>query len=150
MIKRTVVAGAISRLGVGPTLVVAFLLLTGIGVTRAAASFDLGVAAGEVTSTSARLWAHASASGPLTVDGSHSPNFLNIVLSVAGMADSANDNTVQVDVTGLTPDRAHYYRFTMGAEQSRVGSFHTAPDPERRQTIRFGLTGDADAQPDPM
>ncbi|TMB24002.1 MAG: hypothetical protein E6J71_02410 [Deltaproteobacteria bacterium] len=150
MIKRTVVAGAISRLGVGPTLVVAFLLLAGIGVTRAGASFDLGVAAGEVTSTSARLWAHSSASGPVMVDVSTNPNFLGTLVSVAGMADSANDNTVQVDVTGLTPDRVHYYRFTMGAEQSRVGSFRAAPDPEHRRTIQFGLTGDADAQPDPM
>ena len=148
--KRTVVGGAISRLGVGPTLVVAFLLPAGIGVTRAGASFDLGVAAGEVTSTSARLWAHSSASGPVMVDVSTNPNFLGTLVSVAGMADSANDNTVQVDVTGLTPDRVHYYRFTMGAEQSRVGSFRAAPDPEHRRTIQFGLTGDADAQPDPM
>ena len=144
------VGGAISRLGVGPTLVVAFLLPAGIGVTRAGASFDLGVAAGEVTSTSARLWAHSSASGPVMVDVSTNPNFLGTLVSVAGMADSANDNTVQVDVTGLTPDRVHYYRFTMGAEQSRVGSFRAAPDPEHRRTIQFGLTGDADAQPDPM
>ena len=72
--KRTVVGGTISRLGVGPTLVVAFLLLAGIGVTRAGASFDLGVAAGEVTSTSARLWAHSSASGPVMVDVSTNPN----------------------------------------------------------------------------
>src|SRR5947208_12496086 len=120
MIKRTVVAGAISRLGVGPTLVVAFLLPAGIGVTRAGASFDLGVAAGEVTSTSARLWAHASASGPVTVYVSQSPNLIGTVASVSGMAASANDNTVQVDVTGLTPNRVYYYRFLMGSEASAV------------------------------
>jgi alkaline phosphatase D len=148
--KRKVVAGTIFRLGLGPTLVVALLILMGMGVTRASASFDLGVAAGEVTSTSARLWAHASASGPVMVEVSQHMNFLGDATSTSGMADSANDNTVQIDVTGLTPDRVHFYRFSMGTEQSRVGSFRTAPDAERRRTITFGLTGDADAQPDPM
>ena len=38
----------------------------------------------------------------------------------------------------------------MGPDQSRVGSFRTTPDPELRRPIKFGLSGDADAQPDPM
>ena len=147
---RKVVARSVFRRGLAPTLVGASLALLGVGASPASATFDLGVAAGEVTSTSARLWAHASASGAVTVEVSQHQNFLPIVTMGSGMADSANDNTVQIDVTGLTPDRVHYYRFTMGPDQSRVGSFRTAPDPELRRTIKFGLSGDADAQPDPM
>jgi alkaline phosphatase D len=147
---RKVVARSVFGRGLAPTLVVASLALLGVGASPASATFDLGVAAGEVTSTSARLWAHASASGAVTVEVSQHQNFIPVVAMGSGMADSANDNTVQIDVTGLTPDRVQYYRFTMGPDQSRVGSFRTAPDPELRRMIKFGLSGDADAQPDPM
>jgi len=136
--------------GFAQTLVVAAFALLGVGVTPASATFDLGVAAGEITSTSARLWAHATASGSVTVEVTQHQNFIPPVTMGSGTADSANDNTVQIDVTGLTPDRVYYYRFTIGTDQSRVGSFRTAPDPDVRRTIRFGLSGDADAQPDPM
>jgi len=147
---RKVVARSVFGRGLPLTLVVASLVLLGVGVTPALATFDLGVAAGEVTSTSAKLWAHAASSGAVTVEVSQNPNFITTVAMGSGSADSANDNTVQIVVTGLIPDRVHYYRFTMGPDQSRVGTFRTAPDPEFRRTIKFGISGDADAQPDPM
>src|SRR5262245_33832635 len=108
---RKVVARSVFGRSLPPTLVVALGLL-GPVVNPASAAFDLGVAAGEVTSISARLWAHADTSGAVTVEVSQHQNFIPVVAMGSGMAQSANDNTVQIDVTGLTPDRVHYYRFT--------------------------------------
>ena len=102
------------------------------------------VTAGEVTSTSARLWARPNRSGPY---------FLQLTRGAAGgrcergprvVARPEHDNTVQLQVRGLRPDTDYSYRFCSGLRSSETGHFLTAPAPSSTDTVRFGLTADLD------
>src|SRR5436189_5874993 len=88
----------------------------------AAGGFKLGVAAGEVTSTSAILWTRADQSGPVSVEVTLGPNGFFEVLD----ARRANDNTVRTRVTGLPPGRTFHYFFTQGSKQRAGGTFKPA------------------------
>jgi phosphodiesterase/alkaline phosphatase D-like protein len=113
-----------------------------------AKSFSLGVAAGEVTSSSALLWAHAAESAKIKLQLSADRKFGNRddrFKSVTPKA--ADDNTVTVRVTHLRPGHVYIYRFRRGNDPSLTGRFVTAPKPSARKTIRFAYSGDADAQP---
>jgi len=109
--------------------------------------FAYGVAAGEVTATSAILWTRAPSAGrvtvvvwkpaPLTVKG----------MSFAATARAEDDFTVRVPVRGLRPATRYRYRFVRGRVLSGSGMFETAPGPTAAATVRFALSGDADATP---
>jgi alkaline phosphatase D len=108
-----------------------------LAAAAAAGHFGFGVAAGEVSSHSARLWTRADAPG-------------KVVLHVgkrtfALTAGTADDLTVQRVVGALKPNRRYTYWFTQGGHRSAKGRFRTAPPPGRRATIRFAFSGDADA-----
>jgi alkaline phosphatase D len=115
---------------------------------HAAKGFTLGVAAGEVTSSSAIVWAHSERSGPGLVVLSTDRRFGGrAALAVAeANATKAHDNTVQVKLTNLSPDTVYYYRFAIGKGSSDTGSFRTAPAPNKAKTISFAWSGDTDAQ----
>ena len=109
------------------------------------AGFPLGVAAGDVTSTSAILWTRASRPGL-------------VVLSIATgregderlfrlRATSRSDLTVQRLVRGLKPGATYVYAFAQGSVTSPVGRFKTAPATGANATVRFAISGDADATP---
>src|SRR5262245_9767210 len=123
-------------------LAVAVLSVSVLGADAAAPGFRYGVAAGEVTATSALLWTRAPARGTvrLEVDGPSTS-------VVQASATAANDLTVQVTVRGLRPATPYAYRFVQGGRTSPVGRFTTAPRPGARARVRFALTGDADATP---
>ena len=108
----------------------------------AAGGFKLGVAAGEVTRTSAVLWTRADQSGPLSLEVTLGTNGFFEVLQ----AKPANDNTVRTRVTGLPPGKTFHYFFAQGGKRSAVGTFETAPSANAPKTIRFAFSGDADAQ----
>jgi alkaline phosphatase D len=125
----------------------------GIGVLAAAAAlagnpFSLGVAAGEVTPNTAFLWGHA-APGRVELEVARKPTFRPIVLRSPAKADPARDGTIHIRVGHLLPGRVYYYRFRRGRSSSTVGRFTTAPQPARAVTIRFAVSGDADATPAP-
>jgi alkaline phosphatase D len=109
---------------------------------QAATHFPFGVAAAEVTSTSALLWTRADGPGVvmLQVQGTHG---LPRTLYLRPTADT--DLTVQRRITGLKPGTAYRYVFRAGNYDSATGRFRTAPPSSRRATIRFALSGDADA-----
>jgi phosphodiesterase/alkaline phosphatase D-like protein len=120
----------------------AFAVVTADAVTPA---FRYGVAAGDVTSTSAILWTRAPKAG-------------SVLLGVAtdreagerlfeARATQGTDLTVQVTVRRLRPATTYAYAFAQGTTTSRVGSFTTAPAPTTAASVRFALTGDADATP---
>jgi phosphodiesterase/alkaline phosphatase D-like protein len=125
--------------------VVSALACTAIPASAAGArGFSLGVTAGEVTSTSAQLWARPSKSGPY---------FLQLARGDAGgrclrgprvVARPEHDNTVQLQVRGLRPDTDYSYRFCSGLRSSETGHFQTAPAPSSTDSVRFGLTADLD------
>jgi len=125
----------------------------GIGILAAAAAlagnpFSLGVAAGEVTPTGAFLWGHATA-GAVRLEVARDNRFRRIVTRRAASAERARDGTIHVRVAHLLPGRVYFYRFVRGRSSSAVGRFATAPQPARAVTVRFAVSGDADATPAP-
>jgi alkaline phosphatase D len=135
------------------TLVVVAALAGAILAIPAAASaargFKLGVAASEIRSTSAILWAKSSRGGPVTLEVRRSGGFGGCggPGSFALRATRANDLTVQKKVGRLKPNKRYRYRFCRAGGRSDVGKFKTAPPPSADQTIRFAWSGDMDAQP---
>jgi phosphodiesterase/alkaline phosphatase D-like protein len=114
----------------------------------AARGFTLGVAAGEVHSTSATLWAKADGSGRYTLEVSRNQRFKGILTSRA-RAKPGNDDTVQATIRGLRPGRGYRYRFVGRGAVSDVGRFRTAPRRSANAKIRFAWTGDTDFTPAP-
>jgi alkaline phosphatase D len=114
--------------------------------TAVGAGFSFGVAAGDVTSSSAILWAHADASGPVTLRVIRAGRVVQRHNATAAVPE---DNTVRVRVRHLRPSTRYRYQFFMGPASSEIGTFSTAPPPSRRRTIRFAYSGDADGIPAP-
>ena len=138
------------------TLLVAVVAL-GVAAAGAAAKgthgtlgFPLGVAAGEVTPTTAKVWARAAMAGAVQIElwtGSNPGTRANPFRVYAARATTADDLTAQKVVTGLRPGTSYRYRFWQGTVRSPVGTFRTAPLPTADRPIRFAITGDADATP---
>jgi len=133
------------------TLLPALALLAAPGGASAARGFQYGVAAGDVDTDSAILWARANRPGPVLIQidtdrrlgscGADGPFVF---------ARGANNNTVQTRISGLRPGTRYFYRFCRrGNAFSDTGSFETAPRPNQARTIRFALSGDQDALPRP-
>ncbi|HEU0304719.1 MAG TPA: alkaline phosphatase D family protein [Gaiellaceae bacterium] len=124
--------------------IAAALLLAG-SATPATAPFAYGVAAGEVTATSALLWTRAPRTGNVTVelDGIGSTPVLSTTAS------ASDDLAVAVAVRGLMPGTSYSYRFRQGNATSPAGRFRTAPRPTTAATVSFAISGDADATPGP-
>jgi alkaline phosphatase D len=110
--------------------------------TASAARFSYGVAAGEVTPTSALLWARAGTAGPVTLDVRRGGR---VVQRRRTTAQRSHDLTVRVAARGLSPGARYTYRFRQGRSVSVQGAFRTAPARGSAATVRFAITGDADA-----
>jgi len=104
-----------------------------------------GALVGEVTSTSAVLWARADRAGEMRVvvepqDGGPALRFSTPV----GRED---DFTGKVALQGLRPSTAYAYRVGLGDDASGFsGVFRTAPAPEVRVPVRFVWGGDVGGQ----
>jgi alkaline phosphatase D len=114
----------------------------------AAKAFTNGVAAGEVTSKSAKLWGQARNPDTLTAEVATDKRFTDVEKQKRAKARKSDDLTVQVTVKGLKPDEHYYYRFcdVQGEREkcSKKGQFDTAPKAGKAETIRFAYTGDTD------
>jgi phosphodiesterase/alkaline phosphatase D-like protein len=123
----------------------AVLALAG-SATPATPPFAYGLAAGEVNSTSALLWTRAPRAGRVSLDLAESvKNVVGLGVVASATARQANDLTVGVPVKGLQPNTAYLYRFRQGGTSSELGSFKTAPARTAGSTLRFAVSGDADA-----
>jgi alkaline phosphatase D len=54
---------------------------------------------------------------------------------------------VGIPAKGLQPNTAYLYRFRQGGTSSQLGGFRTAPARTAETTVRFAISGDADATP---
>jgi alkaline phosphatase D len=124
---------------------VAALLLASPAI--AAKGFSHGVAAGEVTSKSAILWAHANRHGEYELEVARDAQFESVVESEEVEAEKSHSNTVQEKVDDLSPDTRYWYRFHGNGRESDVGQFVTAPRRDSDATIRFAWSGDTDFIP---
>ena len=129
-----------------PAALVAALALP---VSAGAAGFTQGVAAGEIRPTEALLWTRAPAAGLVRAEISTAASFQGLPITRPGRATRASDLTVSIKVAGLKPASRYYYRFRQGAAVSAVGAFKTAPEPAADASVRFAVSGDADATPGP-
>ena len=125
------------------------------GAHAKAKGFEFGVAAGDVSSSSAILWAKATKSGDalaqLTAKGGFgSCDIAGASKKEIAAAAKSHDNTVQKKVKDLAADTAYKYRFCMqGGAKSDTGKFTTAPSPKQAKTVSFAISGDQDARPSP-
>ncbi len=111
--------------------------------------FSLGVASGYPTTTGISLWTRL-APAPLRSDGGMDPervpfvceiaddeNFRSIVRAIQSEAYADVAHSVHLDVEGLKPGRAYFYRFQSGDATSRVGRFATLPNAVDDYRIAF-------------
>jgi alkaline phosphatase D len=125
------------------------LLLVAAPSAYAARGFSSGVAAGEVSSTSAVLWGKANKRGGYSLDVATNRRFRNFKPHFV-VAKKGHDNTVQAKVKRLKPNTRYWFRFVgNGGKRSDVGTFMTAPRASQSRTIRFGWSGDQDFNPEP-
>src|SRR5436305_3653689 len=128
-------------------VVVVAAALTAPTAAQAGPGFTFGVSAAEVTSSSAILWAHSTRSGVYTLQLARDRRFRHVLATARPTARSSRDNTMQVTVRGLQPGTRFFYRFEGShGKRSDTGTFRTALAANANATIRFGWSGDADAQ----
>ena len=108
------------------------------------AGFSFGVTAGDVTPTSALLWGRANRPTAVVLELARDRRLRHGLTRYALAARRANDNTVQRRVGGLRPGTRYWYRFRKGRGRSELGTFVTAPRPNRNATVEFAWTGDTD------
>ena len=110
-----------------------------------------GIASGDVTASSAVIWARASGLGQMHVEYDTSPEFAQPKSSPTGVAGEGSDYTVHVKLEGLKPDTLYHYRvwFTSdGGEgstivsESKGGTFRTAPEASVSREVSFVWGGD--------
>jgi phosphodiesterase/alkaline phosphatase D-like protein len=114
-------------------------------VTVLAQKFPLGVASGDVTSSSAVLWTRANQNGTLALEVSTDADFLGpLTLTQTVNVAAATDFTVQTVAAPLESDTTYFYRWRLGTRDSVTGTFRTAPTASAPIPIRFAYSGDAD------
>ncbi|MDR7016938.1 alkaline phosphatase D family protein [Acinetobacter sp. 3657] len=95
-------------------------------------SFDHGVASGDPLQDRVILWTRlspndSSARLQVTWEIALDDQFKQIVKTDKVTTAAAQDFTVKVDATGLTPNQNYYYRFIFGDKKSPVGQTKTLP-----------------------
>jgi alkaline phosphatase D len=127
--------------------VVAAAMLVGQVQPAAAARFAFpeGIAAGDVTKSSALLWTRANKAGTVVAEVATDKRFFDVLRVKRGRAREERDFTVELRVKGLRPGETYHYRFLgPGGARSNVGTFETAPAPKDTGTVRFVYSGDSD------
>jgi alkaline phosphatase D len=116
------------------------LLCASVAASAALAQGDLLIAAGDVTATSAVLWARGVRAGDVTIDLSPAGGEgTSRRVSFAVRAD--DDLTGKTRVTELTSATRYRYRVTQDGA-SAEGEFATAPAPTEPARVRFLWSGD--------
>ncbi|MFH2095981.1 MAG: alkaline phosphatase D family protein, partial [Bacteroidota bacterium] len=95
--------------------------------------FYHGVASGDATSDAVIIWTRVTPSGQMdSIEvGWYMATdtfFTNVVASGTFWTNEGRDNTVKVDVTGLTPDTWYYYYFNALSTNSLIGRTKTTPN----------------------
>jgi len=126
--------------------ILAALVVLAVAVVADAAppGFRYGVAAGEVTSTSAVLWTRTPDAGKFQLELS-TRGELGASTALLCCSRPADDLTVSIPFRQLRPGTRYSYRFRQGSRVSPTGTFETSPAPTANLKVRFAISGDADA-----
>lgn len=122
------------------SILAAFALLGGCG-RQQEGPLELQVSAGDVTSTTAVLWARASTSGEVHFEYSTDPTFSTGVV-VAEKQVTFTPKPVKLEISGLSPGTQYHYRATDENSAVATGRFRTAHEPGEFHGLRFGVSGD--------
>lgn len=108
--------------------------------------FQLSVASGDPTANSIILWTCLNDNkGKLTYEISESKAFTALINETPTAIDPSEfgedrDYTVNVDVTGLKPNKTYFYRFNYEGVSSQIGRCRTLPAPnEDVKSLRLGV-----------
>lgn len=107
------------------------------------AVFTHGVASGDPLQSAVIIWTRALPESPsvkadILWEVAEDSNFTNVIASGNVEAAANNDFTVKVDVTGLSPDSAYFYRFASANNVSSIGLTKTLPA-ENVDKVTFGV-----------
>ncbi|MFK9091980.1 glycerophosphodiester phosphodiesterase family protein [Bacillus salipaludis] len=106
-----------------------------------------GVASGDVTDSSAVLWARASGPANIQFEVSTDPSFTRPSIVKTSHADAKHDFAVNVTVNGLKPDTTYYYRaHAVSSNYTVNGSFKTAPEQNSIKPMTMVWGGDTGGQ----
>jgi alkaline phosphatase D len=114
-----------------------------------------GIASGDITASTAVIWARASGKAQMHVEIATDPGFSSRKSSRSAPALEGTDYTAQLTLEGLEPDTGYWYRVWLagaGAEgrsdvtDSQVGTFRTAPAPWQSRAISFIVGADVGGQ----
>jgi alkaline phosphatase D len=114
-----------------------------------------GIASGDVTPTSAVIWARASGRAQMHVEIDTEPTFGHAKSRGSAEAVEATDFTAHLVVDGLQPSTRYWYRVWLsgagaaGRSQvaaNEVGTFTTAPTPWDSRPLSFVLAADVGGQ----
>ena len=109
--------------------------------SQAQTSLPNGVAAGDVTQTSAVLWARGAVAGEVVFHYATAPTFnANLFTATALITDPLQP--VKVAISGLSPATTYFYRATDAAQVAGSGRFQTAAPIGLQAGLRFGVSGD--------
>jgi len=127
--------------------------------SAASPTFQHGVASGDPLPDAVVLWTRVTPTPEATPGSGQGPSttvawevatdhrFRDVVRQGRAATGPDRDHTVKVDATGLRPDTAYFYRFTVRGATSPVGRTRTAPastaSPDR---LRFGVVSCANLQ----
>ena len=113
------------------------------GSTGTNATFTLGVASGDVTSTSAVVWTRAEGAGAVEAEIARDASFKTYGSTQASTS-AERDFTVKALFGGLAAGTTYYYRFFARGAFSPIGTFTTAPAETTSRPLRFVFGGDSD------
>jgi alkaline phosphatase D len=141
--------------GVGMAAVVAAVGGSSAHTAPDALVLTHGVASGDVTASSAVVWARASGQAQMHVEVSTSSGFDGVKSTRSAAATASRDFTAQIVLRGLEPETRYWYRVWFAGAggtgrsevtSSTVGTFMTAPDPTRSRPISFVVGADVGGQ----
>ena len=114
-----------------------------------------GIASGDVTPTSAVIWARASGPAQLHVEIDTNPAFPHPKSRGSASASDATDFTAQLAVDRLEPNTRYWYRAWFSGAGGRgrsdisenvIGTFKTAPTASASETLSFVIAADVGGQ----
>ena len=114
-----------------------------------ATAFPDGVSSGDVTQTSAVLWARASKPGVVAFQISNDPGFHHVI----GTGEVNIVNTLvpaKFEVDGLHPDHRYYYRVIDADAHVAEGTLETSPKFGQYKGFTFGVFADCAATSRPI
>ena len=132
---------------VAVTLSVFTLLGATLGSGRAVAArsepfVTHGIVVGDVTASSAVVWARANRAATLRVTVQGGPHEQPAALPVR----ASDDFTGQLRLDGLVPSRAYRYRVRFDNGPVVTGAFRTAPAASERAPVKLAFGGDVAGQ----